>query len=438
MAENQQKVHSDYFADLQAYLGRSPSPYHASSNLARYLNAVGFERLDETENWNIKPGGKYYVVRNDTSLIALRSGSDASFSKGLRIVGAHLDSPCLRVNPDPHFIAYGYEQINVEVYGSVLLRTWFDRDLSVAGRVFFRDEHGKTHRSLLDFERPLVYIPSIAIHLDREANSQQNIERQKHINPILANADGPLKGGIVQLVSNHLQKGRSDSQVHSILGFDLSLYDVNPPQIIGAAQEFIASARIDNLVSCYAGFRALVEAQTDHCCLLVCNDHEEVGSVSDSGAQGGFLAAVLGRLGASEPSVIRKSALVSADGAHGIHPNFPEKHDMQHSPILNRGVVLKVNSNQRYATTGEMVSVIRNISEDLEIPLQVFVSRNNIPCGTTMGPIVASEIGIKTVDLGVPQFAMHSIREIAGLNDTLYLKRLLSGFYESDQVSLVN
>ena len=224
----------------------------------------------------------------------------------------------------------------------------------------------------------------------------------------------------------------------AIQGFDLSLYDINPPEISGANEGFVTSARIDNLLSCHAGLQAIINAETDNFCVLVCNDHEEVGSVSDSGAQSPFLTSVLERTTGLDPRIIRRSVLVSADGAHGIHPNYPDKHDEQHAPVLNEGPVVKFNSNQRYATTGEMVTYLKSLCEPIGIPLQFFVSRNNIPCGSTIGPITASELGVKTVDIGVAQLAMHSIREIAGVHDAYNFQRLLTAFLSSDSTGITD
>ncbi len=423
---------------LKDYIFKSPSPYHASANIAECLNVAGFERLDETHNWHLNPNGKYYVVRNDTSIVAFSGSTQSCSKRGVRIVAAHLDSPCLKVTPNPVVVSHGYEQINVEVYGSALLRTWFDRDLSIAGRVFYKNDKAQIHRGIINFQRPMAFIPSIAIHLQRDANERQEIDKQTHLNPMVATTREIDGNNFHHRLLQHVENELKVSKIEQILGFDLSLYDVNPPRTLGSDNEFLASARIDNLVSCYAGLRAFLDADGDNFCILVCSDHEEVGSLSDSGAQSGFLASVLERLPSIDSKVMRQSYLVSADGAHGIHPNYPQKHDQGHAPVLNNGVVLKVNSNQRYATTGETLSVMRNLGDSLGISLQVFASRNNIPCGTTIGPIVASEIGIKTVDLGVAQFAMHSIREIAGCNDLVDFKRLLEGFYKADTVAVTD
>ena len=439
---------NQYLNGMLEFIKNSPTPYHASQNLCALLDEQGFRRLTETEEWHIQQGDQCYVTRNGTSVIAFRFGSNSKITHGMRLVGAHLDSPCLKLNPGANFEKHGYRIANVEVYGSSLLRTWFDRDLAIAGRIFVRNADGSIRNVLVDSKAPVAVIPSIAIHLERQANKLQEIDSQVHINPVLLNHSGDNETLPQQL----LNSAGGQVEVDGILGFDLRFYDANPPNLIGSegetsnsenltsgcSNQYISSARIDNLLSCYAGVQALFDASDDNFCMLVASDHEEVGSVSDSGAQGRFLLQVLERIGALDPRVNRNSAMLSADGAHGLHPNYPEKHDEQHRPVLNNGPVIKVNSNQRYATSDETEAVIRGLCTDMKIPVQVFVSRNDQPCGTTIGPLVASEIGIRTVDVGVAQFAMHSIRELAGCDDAVYFLKLLKAFYESDSVSLVD
>ncbi len=439
---------SQYLNGMLEFIKNSPTPYHASHSLCTILDEQGFRRLSETEEWYLQEGDQCYVTRNGTSVIAFRFGSNSKVTHGMRLVGAHLDSPCLKLNPKANFEKHGYRVANVEVYGSSLLRTWFDRDLAIAGRIFVRDADGSIRKVMIDSKVPVAVIPSIAIHLERQANKLQEIDSQVHINPVLLNHWGDGETLPQQL----LDFAGDQAEAEDILGFDLRFYDSNPPNLIESeieisnsdnltsdcSNQYISSARIDNLLSCYTGVQALTNASGDNFCMLVASDHEEVGSVSDSGAQGRFLLQVLERIGALDPRVIRNSAMLSADGAHGLHPNYPEKHDEQHRPVLNRGPVIKVNSNQRYATSDETEAVIRGLCTDLKIPVQVFVSRNDQPCGTTIGPLVASEIGIKTVDVGVAQFAMHSIRELAGCDDAVYFLKLLKAFYDSDSVSLVD
>ena len=439
---------NQFLNGMLEFIKNSPTPNHASQNLCALLNEQGFRRLSETEEWYLQEGDQCYVTRNDTSVIAFRFGSNSKVTHGMRLVGAHLDSPCLKLNPKANFEKHGYRIANVEVYGSSLLRTWFDRDLALAGRIFVRNADGSIRKILVDSKVPVAVIPSIAIHLERQANKLQEIDSQVHINPVLLNHSGDSE----TLPQELLISAGEQVEVEDILGFDLRFYDSNPPNLIGSEGErsnsqnltpdcsnlYISSARIDNLLSCYAGVQALFDANDDNLCMLVASDHEEVGSISDSGAQGRFLLQVLERIGSLDSRVIRNSAMLSADGAHGLHPNYPEKHDEQHRPVLNKGPVIKVNSNQRYATSDETEAVIRGLCSDLKIPVQIFVSRNDQPCGTTIGPLVASEIGIRTVDVGVAQFAMHSIRELAGCDDAVYFLKLLKAFYDSDSVSLVD
>ncbi len=419
----------DYGDSLVDFIRRSPSPYHASRCLADFLEGAGFLRLREEEKWGLEPGGKYYVTRNDTSLIAFRCGQNPADSVGIRAIGAHLDSPCLKLTPNPILMRHGYQQLNVEVYGSPLLRTWFDRDLSIAGRIFFDDGEGGVGKCLIHKSNPLAVIPSIAIHLEREANTRQEIDSQTHLNPVISGDTDSLEE-LLSTGDNFTESGYGGQR---LLGHDLSLYDVNPPGRLGTGEMLISSARIDNLLSCHAGAIAIAEAQTDNFCLLVCSDHEEVGSVSDSGAGGPFLASVLQRTVGLDPTVIGRSLLVSADGAHGIHPNYPHKHDDQHAPIIGGGLVIKVNASQSYASSGESVACIRKLCESINVPHQVFISRNDIRCGTTIGPIVASEIGIRTVDVGVAQFAMHSIRELACIGDAMEFRKMLRAVLESEK-----
>ena len=270
----------DYGDSLIDFIHRSPSPYHASRCLADFLEGAGFLRLKEAERWSLEAGGKYYVTRNDTSLIAFRCGQNPADSAGIRAIGAHLDSPCLKLTPNPILNRHGYRQLNVEVYGSPLLRTWFDRDLSIAGRIFFDDGEGGVGKCLIHKLNALAVVPSIAIHLDREANTRQEIDSQTHLNPVISSDTDSLEE--LLLTGDDLTESGYNGQ--RLFGHDLSLYDVNPPDRLGTGEMLVSSARIDNLLSCHAGAIAIAEAQTDNFCLLVCSDHEEVGSVSDSGA----------------------------------------------------------------------------------------------------------------------------------------------------------
>ena len=409
---------SEFNAGLLDFLARSPTPFHATANLAALLAAAGFKALVETADWALKPGGRYYSIRNDSSLIAFVLGTEALARHGIRMLGSHTDSPCLMVRPHPEKNRRGYFQLGVEVYGGALLNPWFDRDLSLAGRVVVRDPSGRLRSHLVDFHRPLAVIPSLAIHLDREANRNRSINAETDIQPLLGQLVGDATGDLRLLLAQELAV--NGAAVGEVLDFELCLYDTQPPARIGLGGEFIAAARLDNLLSCYVGVRALLASQGNETRLVVCSDHEEVGSASASGAQGPFLESVLMRLlpdATERTRALMASLLISADNAHGVHPNFPARHDDNHGPLLNRGPVLKVNTNQRYATNSVTAARLRQWARDADVPLQTFVARNDMGCGSTIGPLTATRIGVPTLDLGVPTLAMHSIRELAGAAD---------------------
>ncbi|MBR9912293.1 MAG: M18 family aminopeptidase [Gammaproteobacteria bacterium] len=419
--------------DLLDFLYQSPTPFHAVQSMVSRLEAAGFQRLQEAQSWALAAGKKYYVCRNDSSIIAFVYGSEALVETGLRLVGAHTDSPCLRVKPQPELNSQGYFKLGVEVYGGVLLNPWFDRDLSLAGRVTYRTHAGQVKSALLNFERPLATIPSLAIHLDREANNSRTINAQTDISPLLMQLEQDGKQDFRQLLLAQLhEQGTADSK--EVLDFDLSFYDTQKPALVGLKEEFIASARLDNLLSCYTGLQSLLAADRSQSCLLVCNDHEEVGSRSACGAQGPMLQDFICRLLPDPEARIRclsNSLLISADNAHGIHPNYASRHDSNHGPILNQGPVIKINANQSYATNSESAGLFRYWCAEEDVPVQAFVIRTDLACGSTIGPITAAELGVKTLDVGVPTFAMHSIRELGGVKDGFNLYKVLARFYNS-------
>ncbi len=423
-------------AGLMQYLQASPTPYHAVANLSAQLDAAGFTALEEGGQWQLEKNRGYYVTRAASSLVAFRTGNADLATAGFHIVGAHTDSPCLKVKPQPEIVRQQYIQLGVEVYGGVLLNPWFDRDLSIAGRVDYRGRDGKLAWCLIDLQKAVAMIPSLAIHLDREANEQRSINAQTYLPVILSQTNNDGKFMFKDFLQQHLES-KLGLEVDKVLSFDLRLYDVQPPALVGLQDEFIASARLDNLLSCYVGMKSLLDSTGDHASLLVCSDHEEVGSVSAAGAKGPFLEAVLDRIaegfaqGGSESKrrMLDRSTFYSVDNAHGIHPNFPDKHDDKHGPLLNQGPVIKINGNQRYATSSETSAGFRQLCEEQDIPVQAFVVRNDMSCGSTIGPIVAGELGIKSLDIGVPTFAMHSIRETAGSRDTGWLAQALTAFF---------
>ncbi len=417
---------------LLAFIDASPTPFHATQTMAAELLQAGFSELLESEPWDLKAGEKYFVTRNFSSIIAFVYAPEAFIQEGIRMVGAHTDSPCLRVKPNPENHRHGYFQLGVEVYGGALYAPWFDRDLSLAGRVNYLDSQQQLRSALVNFKDPIAVIPSLAIHLNKEANKGYIVNEQKHLPPILMQVG---KGDQVEFrdwLNAQLQSQGVDDVVE-VLDYELSFYDTQPSAVIGLQKEFIAAARLDNLLSCYVGLQALIASDTDKPSLLICTDHEEVGSASACGAQGPMLEHCLQRMIPDTETRLRtidQSLMISADNAHGIHPNYPDRHDENHGPILNQGPVIKVNSNQRYATNSETSSFFRRLCEQNDVPVQTFVTRSDMGCGSTIGPITASEVGVKTIDIGLPTFAMHSIRELAGSQDAVALARVFTSFYQ--------
>lgn len=416
---------------LLSFLQVSPTPWHATSNMSRRLEQAGYRRLEETQAWQVKPGERVYVTRNDSSIIALQLPKEKLTA--LRMIGAHTDSPGLRLKPNAALSQQGWLQLGVEVYGGALLAPWFDRDLGLAGRVHVRRSDGRLQGVLINVERPIAIIPSLAIHLDREANNGRAINPQTQMVPVLLQGGG--KQEFTELLVRWLYEQHGLENVE-VLDFELALYDVQPPACVGINGELIASARLDNLLSCFIGLEALLASDGTQGAVLVANDHEEVGSASACGAQGPFLADVLRRVNeplghAGEEGFIRliqSSRMISCDNAHALHPNFADKHDAAHGPEINGGPVIKVNANQRYATNSATAAMFRELCREAGVPVQTFVTRADMACGSTIGPITATELGVPTLDVGVAQWGMHSIRETAGSHDISRLTQVLTGF----------
>jgi aspartyl aminopeptidase len=423
-----------FIADLLTFLQASSTPFHATQIMLQQLQAAGFILLRERDSWQLS-AGKYVVIRNDSTLCAFVLNGEDLLAGGLRMVGAHTDSPCLKIKPQPELTSKGAYQLGVEVYGGVLLNPWFDRDLSIAGRVSFVDKTGRLGNCLIDFRRPVATIPSLAIHLDREANQNRTVNAQNHLPPLLWLEQKQSKDQLWnwrETLLTQLHSEHADLAVEKVLDYELSLYDVQPPAQIGLNNDFISSSRLDNLLSCFIGLHALINAGDKVNALLICSDHEEVGSASAAGAQGPLLKSVIERMTGSGENAIRvldRSMMISCDNAHAIHPNFSDKHDANHGPQMNRGPVIKMNHNQRYATNSETSAFFRYLCEQNNVPVQTFVVRSDMACGSTIGPITATELGVKTVDVGVPQLAMHSIRELAGCEDSISLEKVLRAFF---------
>ncbi len=431
---------TDWVTDLLGYIDRSPTPYHAVAESGRRLEAAGFRPLPETETWSFSPGDRFHVVRGDGTLAAIAVGDTSPVEGGFRILGAHTDSPNLRLKPRPDVCGHGYRQLAVEPYGGLLLHTWLDRDLSLAGRVSLRTK-GRARNVLLDFGRPLVRIPNLAIHLFREIKTEGlKLNPQQHGVPLMGLEDGPE---LAELVATEL-RAQSLARVEpaEILAFDLMLYDTQPSIVSGARGEFIHAPRLDNLASCHAALTALTTTATapPFTRVVVLYDHEEVGSRSAYGAGGPFLAQTLERViegykGGEAQGLVRalaRSMLISVDMAHAVHPNYADRHEPGHRPVLGGGPVIKVNASQAYASDAEGAALFASLCARLDIEPQHFVSRSDLPCGSTIGPISAARVGIRTVDVGNPMLSMHSCREMAGTADVQPMIDVLRAYLETE------
>ncbi|MBU0720631.1 M18 family aminopeptidase [bacterium] len=413
----------DFNEGLLGFLDASPTPFHATKNMSGMFENAGFIELFEDQKWNLQEGEKYFVSRNDSSVIAFTYPKSRNYT----MVGTHTDSPNLKLKPNPIIKNDGVVKFAVEPYGGILLNPWFDRDLSLAGRVSYLDTNNRIRDALIDVKKAIAIIPSLAIHLDRDVHTAKTINAQTDISPILACGNS---FSFEHFIKDQLLACGID-EVVELYANELSLYDTQNASYVGIDNDFIASARLDNLLSCYVGMLSICSIDANKPMLFIASDHEEVGSASTSGAAGSFLENTLRRMfGDYEEYIqmVRSSVMISADNAHAIHPNYPAKHDENHAPHINAGVVIKVNSNQRYASNSKTMSRFMNVASSLNEPIQKFVTRSDMGCGSTIGPITATRLGIETLDVGLPTFAMHSIRELCGSDDAHSLYKILVGF----------
>ncbi|GGT64530.1 M18 family aminopeptidase [Streptomyces coeruleorubidus] len=418
--------------DLMTFLAASPSPYHAVATAAERLEKAGFRQVAETDAWDGTKGGKY-VLRGG-AIVAWYVPEGAAPHTPFRIVGAHTDSPNLRVKPLPDSGAHGWRQVAVEIYGGPLLNSWLDRDLGLAGRLTLRD--GSTR--LVNVDRPLLRVPQLAIHLDRSVTADGlKLDKQRHMQPIWGLGNDVRDGDLITFLEE-----TAGIPAGEVTGWDLMTHSVEPPAYLGRDRELLAGPRMDNLLSVHAGTAALAAvasgaAEPAAIPVLAAFDHEENGSQSDTGADGPLLGNVLERSvfarGGSYEDRARAFAgtvCLSSDTGHAVHPNYAERHDPTHHPRVNGGPILKVNVNNRYATDGSGRAEFTAACEAADVPFQSFVSNNSMPCGTTIGPITAARHGIKTVDIGVAILSMHSARELCGADDPFLLANALTAFLE--------
>lgn len=437
--ETSAQAHADSICqDLLGFIDAAPTPYHAVAEAGARLGAAGSAVCPLDADFSALSGGAYHTVVGDGALFAtLRPrGKIRSF----RIVAAHTDSPNLRLKLAPVYEKAGYLQLGVEVYGGVLLNSWLDRDLQLAGRVFQKGQADGLTTRLVHLSQPLLRVPQLAIHLDREVSEKGLLlNRQEHLVPVLGIGSGQDETArLHSLCANALGCHPQD-----LVAIELHLADAAKSTRAGLAQEFVFAPRLDNLAMCHAGLtaflRSLAADEPEGVCRVLCLfDHEEVGSHSDRGANSSVLGSLLARhalgSGCSQEQfhqAMARSRCVSADMAHGVHPNYADRHEPHHRPKLNGGPVLKVNAQQRYATSAQSAAWLTQLAERSGVPLQQYVHRTDLPCGSTIGPALAAQLGVSTVDIGNPMLSMHSAREMAGAHDPAQMVRLLEPFFLS-------
>jgi len=428
------------------FVNESPTAFHAVEYAKRALVVDGFVQLHEKEKWSLKPAGKYFFTRNQSTIIAFCVGGKFVPGNGINMVGAHTDSPHLNIKPKPDVEKEGFLQLEVEPYGGGLWTTWFDRDLTLAGRVVVATSTSSTETKfqsrLMKLDRPILRIPTLAIHLDRESGAKLEFNKQTQLIPILATSiKSSLESTTKESALHRILASELKCNVSDIAEFELSVVDTQKAVLGGLHNEFIFSPRLDNLMMSFCSLTALLEASKDvktidnekNVIAIALFDHEEVGSGSTHGAASPIVNEFVKRLCHSEELVecaIRKSFLISADMAHSVHPNYSDKHDPNHKPSMHQGVVIKHNSNQRYATNSVTSFLLKEIARSNKIPLQEFVVRNDSLCGSTIGPIISTRTGIRTVDVGNAQLSMHSIREMCGVVDVTHAVDLFKAFFQ--------
>ena len=418
------------------FIDESPSTYHVVKNCSDILDENGFERIMPREKWEIKKGGKYFLKKSSSTIIAFTVGEDFDVKNGFKIFGAHTDSPCFRIKPSPEIVIENVVRLNTEVYGGPILSTWFDRPLSIAGRVIVKGENSFFPRTVkIKIDEPLLTIPNLAIHQNREVNNGVKIDKQNDVLPVISliNKNFEREGYLERVILEKTGIKKED-----IIDFDLYLYATEKGCLLGANEEFMSSPKIDNLASVYTGLIGLLEAEEnqDRINIFVAFDNEEIGSATKQGADSNYLLNTLERislaLGLSRGDflqMLESSYILSADAAHAAHPAHLGKTDPTNRGKINEGISIKISAKQKYTSDGYSIAVIKQLIEGTEIQIQPFVNESNELGGSTIGPISSTHLDIDGVDLGVPMFAMHSVRELCGIFDVFYLKELAKEFF---------
>ena len=418
------------------FIDESPSTYHVVKNCSDILDENGFERIMPREKWEIKKGGKYLFKKSSSTIIAFTVGENFDVKKGFKIFGAHTDSPCFRIKPNPEMVTENIVRLNTEVYGGPILSTWFDRPLSIAGRVIVKGEDPFFPKTVkIKIDEPLLTIPNLAIHQNREVNNGVKIDKQNDVLPVISliNKNFEKEGYLEKIILEKTGIKKED-----IIDFDLYLYATEKGCLLGANEEFMSSPKLDNLASVYTGIIGLVEAEEnqDRINIFVAFDNEEIGSATKQGADSNYLLNTLERislaLGLDRSDflqMLESSYILSADAAHAAHPAHLGKTDPTNRGKINEGISIKISAKQKYTSDGYSIAVIRQLIEGTEIRIQPFVNESNELGGSTIGPISSTHLDIDGVDLGVPMFAMHSVRELCGIFDMFYLKELAKEFF---------
>ena len=421
------------------FIDESPSTYHVVKNCSDILDENGFERIMPREKWEIKKGGKYFLKKSSSTIIAFTVGEDFDVKNGFKIFGAHTDSPCFRIKPSPEIVTENVVRLNTEVYGGPILSTWFDRPLSIAGRVIVKGEDSFFPRTVkIKIDEPLLTIPNLAIHQNREVNNGVKIDKQNDVLPVISliNKNFEREGYLERVILEKTGIKRED-----IIDFDLYLYATEKGCLLGANEEFMSSPKIDNLASVYTGLIGLLEAEEnqDRINIFVAFDNEEIGSATKQGADSNYLLNTLERislaLGLSRGDflqMLESSYILSADAAHAAHPAHLGKTDPTNRGKINEGISIKISAKQKYTSDGYSIAVIKQLIEGTEIQIQPFVNESNELGGSTIGPISSTHLDIDGVDLGVPMLAMHSVRELCGIFDVFYLKELAKEFFSKE------
>ncbi|WP_029452443.1 M18 family aminopeptidase [Clostridium algidicarnis] len=423
--------------ELIDFIYESPTAFHAVSTIKSMLKQEGFTEVLDSEKWDLKKGGKYFTTQNDSALIAFVVGDGELESNGFKLIGAHTDSPSFRIKPFPEMTSENtYVRLNTEVYGGPILNTWLDRPLSIAGRVTLRGNNPLSPETrLLNINKPILIIPNIAIHMNREVNQGVELNKQKDTLPLLSLVNESLEKDkyLINTIAAELSVNVSD-----ILDFDLFLYEYEKGSVIGLNEEFISSSRLDDLAMVHAGIKALINTKVNMATnVMVCFDNEEVGSSTKQGADSNLLSNILERIALSFNKgredffrALSKSFMISADLAHAVHPNAGEKHDPVNRPVINKGPVIKISANQSYTSDSNSIAVYEQICNNAGVPVQKFVNRSDLRGGSTIGPISSTHLHIRSVDIGTPILAMHSIRELGGIEDQESITKSFEEFYK--------